>query len=174
MSLESLILNELEERLGISPDEIENKPPEERERLVRELKVTLSKFSPITISSAHNLLNLYFWPEDESKTISLKQLKKEIAELEKEWNDALAGIEELKDIPAVKAFIGDVSKAFEEVRRSSIINHKSLVTAHNMFHDLESIWGKTDPPPYGVTETEKILRTLTPGRTGTESKHSSG
>ncbi|WP_054937967.1 hypothetical protein [Moorella stamsii] len=62
-------------------------------------------------------------PEDESKTISLNRLKKEIS----------------------------------EVRKSSIINRKPLVTAHNIFHDLENIWSGNDSPSYGVTETEKIL-----------------
>ncbi|MBE3572170.1 MAG: hypothetical protein IMW95_04385, partial [Moorella humiferrea] len=74
-------------------------------------------------------------PEDESKTISLNQLKKEISELGKEWESAVAGIKEFKDIPAVEAFIEDGNKAFVEVRKSSIINRKPLVTAHNIFHD---------------------------------------
>jgi len=90
-------------------------------------------------------LNRYFWPEDIEKRISLNQLKKEIAELEKEWRNAAAGIEEFKDITAVKAFIEDGNKAFVEVRKLSIINRKPLVTAHNIFHDLENIWSGTDP-----------------------------
>ncbi|BCV22571.1 hypothetical protein [Moorella sp. Hama-1] len=153
ISLVSLIINELEERLGISPDKIEDKSPEDVKKLVGDT------FSPVlnVITSAHKWLNLYFWPEDESKTISLNQLKQEISELEKGWESAVAGIEEFKDIPAVEAFIEDGNKAFVEVRKSSIINRKPLVTAHNIFHDLESICSGTDPSPYGVTETEKIL-----------------
>lgn len=157
ISLASLLNNELEERLGLSPDKLEEKSPEEIEKLSYEFKNTLSSFSQITIASAYKLLNRYFWPEDESKIISLKQLKQEIAELEKEWESAVAEIEEFRDIPAVEAYIGDVNKAFAEVRKSSIINRKSLETAHNIFHDLENIWWGTEPPPYGVTETEKIL-----------------
>lgn len=153
ISLCSLIINELEERLGISPDKIEDKSSEDVKKLVGDT------FSPLlnVITSAHKLLNRYFWPEDIEKRISLNQLKKEITELEKEWRNAAAGIEEFKDISAVKAFIEDGNKAFIEVRKSSIINRKPLVTAHNIFHDLESIWSGTEPPPYGVTETEKIL-----------------
>ena len=156
-SFASLIDSEVAKRLGVTPADIENKPPEEVEKLSREFKNTLSAFSQTTISSAHKLLNCYFWPESEIQKISLKQLKQEIAELKKEWKSALAVIEEFKDIPAVEAYINDVNRAFEEVEKSSIFNRKSLETAHNIFHDLESIWWKTDPPEYGVTETEKIL-----------------
>ncbi|MDH7576870.1 MAG: hypothetical protein QHH75_03395 [Bacillota bacterium] len=106
ISLESLIINELEERLGISPDKVEDKSPEDFEKLGHELKSTLTSFSQITIVSAHKLLNRYFWPEDESEKISLNQLKEEIAELEKEWENAVAEMEEFKDIPAVEAYTG--------------------------------------------------------------------
>lgn len=109
-------------------------------------------------ASAHKLLNRYFWPESEIQEISLKQLKQEIAELEEEWKSALAVIEVFKDIPAIEAYINDVNRAFEEVEKSSMIYRKSLETAHNIFHDLESIWWKTDPPQYGVTSTEEVLR----------------
>jgi len=139
-SLASLIDNEIAKRLGITPPEVESKSQEEVEKLSLEFKNILSGFSQTTISSAHELLNRYFWPESEIQEIALRQLKQEIAKLEKEWEKDLEVIEEYKDMSAVEAYINDVNKAFKEAEKSSIINHKSLQTAHKIFHDLDSIW----------------------------------
>ncbi len=158
VSFASFIDSQIAKRLGVTPADVENKPPEEVEKLSREFKDTLKAFSQTTVSSAHELLDRYLWPESEMHLISLMQLKQEMAELRKEWENALETVEKYKDIPVVHAYIYDVDKGFEETERSSIINRKSLIKAHNIFHDLESIWWRTDPPQYGVTETEKILR----------------
>ncbi|NLC68148.1 MAG: hypothetical protein GX754_05045 [Clostridiaceae bacterium] len=156
-SFASLINDEIAKRLGVTPADTENKPPKEVEKLSVEFKDTLSAFSQTTISSAHKLLNRYFWPESENQRISLKQLKQDIAKLRKEWENDLIVIGEYKDVPAVEAYINDVNKAFEEVEKSSVINRKPIETAHDIFHDLESIWWTTDIPQYGVTEMEKVL-----------------
>jgi hypothetical protein len=162
ISMTSLIYQELEERLNISPQRLEDKSPEEIEKINEELdnlKYTLSSFSQSTIVSAHKLLNRFFWPENETKIIPFKQLKQEFADLEIEWQNSLTEIDKFKDIPAVEAYIVDVNKAFAEGRKASAINRKPLVVAYTIFRDLESIWaGGANPPPYGVTSTERALR----------------
>ncbi len=160
VSFASFIDGELAKRLGVTPADMENKQPGEVEKLSQEFKDTLNAFSQATVASAHKLLNRYFWFESETRGISFKELKQEVNELEKEWKSALKVIEKFKDIPAVEAYISDVDRAFEEVRRSSRLNQKPLKKAHSIFHDLENIWWKTDPPQYGATETEKELLKL--------------
>ena len=162
ISMTSLIYQELEERLNISPERLEEKSPEEIEKINEELenvKYTLASFSQSTIVSAHKLFNRFFWPKDETMIIPLKQLKQEFTDLEIEWQGSITEIEKFRDIPAVEAYIVDVNKAFAEVRKASAINRKPLVVAFTIFRDLESIWaGGANPPPYGVTFTEKALR----------------
>ncbi len=156
-SFDSLIQEEIAKRMGITTAETGDKPGEVVDKPGTEYKDTLGAFSQTTISAAHEILNRFLEPETELEMISRKQLMQEIEKLEKDWRKNLEVIKKYSDIPAVEAYINDVNTAFEKVRKASVFNRKPLLEAHNIFHDLESIWTKTDPPRYGVTETGKVL-----------------
>jgi len=64
ISLGTVVYNNLEERLGLTPDEMEGKSPEEIDKLSEEVKNAISLFSHNTIVAAHEWLDRYFWPKD--------------------------------------------------------------------------------------------------------------
>ncbi|MEW6522860.1 MAG: hypothetical protein AB1445_04670 [Bacillota bacterium] len=155
-ALRPLLTAGLEMRLGICADALEGKSTGEVEELVGRLKDTVYAVSQV-IASAHDQLNRYLWPDRQSRGVSLGKLKQGMAELERTWENVRFQLDELHDLPAVAALVRDVDRAFKEVSNSSLFNRKSLAIAHNIFHDLESIWLGTEPPPHGATETGSIL-----------------
>lgn len=58
----------------------------------------------------------------------------------------------------MEAFLENMDKAFSEVKEASNLNKKPLITAHNIFPDLENIWWEIEAPPHGVTATEEVLK----------------
>ncbi|MEW6523841.1 MAG: hypothetical protein AB1445_09800 [Bacillota bacterium] len=55
------------------------------------------------------------------------------------------------------AWVRDVDRAFLAANSASWFRQQPLVAAHHIFHDLDHLWQRTDPPPHGVTETGRIL-----------------
>lgn len=119
------------------------------------------------ISNSHRWLVDYFWPEDDYAITNFFVVKRKILQIKKEWDGILREVsnteKELMEKPIIRALIGDINKAFEGTKRAlPVANRKGLSEAYKILHDLKEMWQSDNPPTYGVTATEKVLRDMMP------------
>ena len=164
-SITGAVRKGLEEDLGFMPETQKDMTLEE-EALLEKEKAFAGQMVP---SSLRELLARYFWTKNEHSIIKFAELKEEVTQIEQEWQNALQEISaagELMEIPVVQAFITDINRAFEELRKASpTLRRKHLINAYNIVYDLEEMWSAgspSSPPLYGVTTAEAVLREMNP------------